>query len=160
TVTAAYVSGLLTVVVTRTNGRALTLTCQVAVPTNGTGPFPAIIGMALAPGGGTGSLPADLFSNCLQITYIHNKVTEYAAGQQISNTNDPYFLMYPEYVYAGQYSAWAWGVSRVIDGLYLVTNSLPIDLKHIAVTGCSYAGKMALFAGALDERVALTIPQE
>jgi hypothetical protein len=28
------------------------------------------------------------------------------------------------------------------------------------VTGCSYAGKMALFAGAFDERVALTIAQE
>ena len=42
----------------------------------------------------------------------------------------------------------------------LVQNVLPIDLKHIAVTGCSYAGKMALFAGAFDERVALTIAQE
>ena len=39
-------------------------------------------------------------------------------------------------------------------------NPLPIDMKHLAVTGCSYAGKMALFAGAFDERVALTIPQE
>ncbi|HXS69070.1 MAG TPA: glycoside hydrolase family 10, partial [Candidatus Polarisedimenticolia bacterium] len=29
-----------------------------------------------------------------------------------------------------------------------------------AVTGCSYAGKMALFAGAMDERIALTIAQE
>ena len=36
----------------------------------------------------------------------------------------------------------------------------PIDLKHIAVTGCSYAGKMALFAGAFDERIALTIAIE
>ena len=32
--------------------------------------------------------------------------------------------------------------------------------KHIGVTGCSYAGKMALFCGAFDERVALTIAQE
>jgi hypothetical protein len=30
----------------------------------------------------------------------------------------------------------------------------------LAVTGCSYAGKMALFAGAFDERIALTIAQE
>ena len=35
-----------------------------------------------------------------------------------------------------------------------------IDTKHIGVTGCSYAGKMALFCGAFDERVALTIAQE
>ena len=42
----------------------------------------------------------------------------------------------------------------------LVQDVLPIDLKHIAVTGCSYAGKMALFAGALDERIALTLAIE
>jgi hypothetical protein len=33
-------------------------------------------------------------------------------------------------------------------------------MKHLAATGCSYAGKMALFAGAFDERLALTIAQE
>jgi hypothetical protein len=27
-------------------------------------------------------------------------------------------------------------------------------------SGCSYAGKMALWAGAFDERIALTIPEE
>ena len=48
----------------------------------------------------------------------------------------------------------------MIDGLELVQDVLPLDLKHIAVTGCSYAGIMALFAGALDERIALTIAQE
>ncbi len=48
----------------------------------------------------------------------------------------------------------------MIDGLELVRNELPIDLKHLAVTGCSFAGKMALFAGAFDERIALTIAQE
>jgi hypothetical protein len=60
----------------------------------------------------------------------------------------------------GAYSAWAWGVSRLIDGLELVQDDLPIDLKHLGVTGCSFAGKMALFAGAFDERIALTIAQE
>src|SRR4029077_17392939 len=47
-----------------------------------------------------------------------------------------------------------------IDGLELVKSKLPIDLKHLAVTGCSYAGKMALISGAFDERIALTIAQE
>jgi hypothetical protein len=55
-------------------------------------------------------------------------------------------------------------VSRLIDGIEIAThqavNPLPIDMKHLAVTGCSHAGKMALFAGAFDERIALTIPQE
>ena len=33
-------------------------------------------------------------------------------------------------------------------------------MKHIGITGCSYAGKMALWSGAMDERIALTIAQE
>ena len=33
-------------------------------------------------------------------------------------------------------------------------------MTKIAVHGCSYAGKMALFAGALDERITLTIAHE
>ena len=35
-----------------------------------------------------------------------------------------------------------------------------INVKRIGVSGCSYAGKMSLFCGAFDERVALTIAQE
>lgn len=35
-----------------------------------------------------------------------------------------------------------------------------IDVSRIGVSGCSYAGKMALFCGAFDERIALTIAQE
>ena len=35
-----------------------------------------------------------------------------------------------------------------------------IDLSHLAISGCSFAGKMASFAGAFDERIALTIAQE
>jgi hypothetical protein len=55
-------------------------------------------------------------------------------------------------------------VSRLIDGMEIAThqavNPLPVDMRHLAVTGCSFAGKMALFAGAFDERIALTIAQE
>jgi hypothetical protein len=60
----------------------------------------------------------------------------------------------------GAYAAWSWGVSRLIDGMELVAKDLPIDLKRLAITGCSFAGKMALFAAAFDERIALCISQE
>jgi hypothetical protein len=40
------------------------------------------------------------------------------------------------------------------------TRNLDIDLQRLAVTGCSRNGKGALVAGAFDERIALTIPQE
>ena len=137
------------------NGKTLTLTAKVILPAGGTGPFPAVIGMNSS----NGSLPADIFTsrNIARIRYVHNQVTTYNAPK---NT-DPYYQLYPElWGASGQYSAWAWGVSRLVDGLEIVQGSLPIDLKHIAVTGCSYAGKMALFSGAFDERVALTIAQE
>ena len=55
--------------------------------------------------------------------------------------------------------AWAWGVSRVLDALEQ-TPEAGIDPGRVAVTGCSRYGKGALLAGALDERIVLTIPQE
>ncbi|HUI10111.1 MAG TPA: hypothetical protein VL221_07275, partial [Bacteroidota bacterium] len=155
TMTASYSGGVLTVNVT-VNGRTLTLTSQVILPA-GSGPFPAVIGMNSP----TGSIPSTVFSsrNIAQITFSHDQVTTYNNPQ---NT-DPYYQLYGPALNidnTGQYSAWAWGVSRLIDGLELTQSSLPIDLRHLAVTGCSYAGKMALFAGAFDERIALTIAQE
>lgn len=73
---------------------------------------------------------------------------------------EPINKLYPELTHMGAYSAWSWGVSRLIDGLELVKKDLPIDLRRLAITGCSFADKMALFAGAFDERIALTIAQE
>ncbi len=152
TITASYSGGTLTVNVTE-NGKTLTLTSQVTIP-EGTGPFPAVIGM----NSGTGGLPVDIFSNrkIATIAYMHDQVVTY----NNKSKTDPYFKLYPDLFYSGEYAPWAWGVSRIIDGLELVQSDLPIDLKHLAVTGCSYAGKMAIFAGAFDERIALTISQE
>ena len=152
-ITATYTGGTLTVNVA-VNGNTLTLTSKVTVP-SGTGPFPAVIGMNSP----TGNLPSSLFSGVIQIPFNHDQVVKYS---QTSNRNlsDPYYKLYPNLTSAGNYSAWSWGISRLIDGLELVKAQLNVDTKRIAVTGCSYAGKMALFAGALDERIALTIAQE
>ncbi|MEI9944565.1 MAG: hypothetical protein WDN26_10145 [Chitinophagaceae bacterium] len=160
TVTASFVraatgdSGVLTINITA-NGQSMTMTSKISLP-SGNGPFPAVIGMNSL----NGSVPAEVFTSrkIARVTFSHNQVTVYNRPQ---NT-DPFYRLYPDQNvdHSGQYAAWAWGVSRLIDGLELVQSSLPIDLKHIAVTGCSYAGKMALFAGAFDERVALTIAQE
>jgi hypothetical protein len=38
--------------------------------------------------------------------------------------------------------------------------STPFNLNHIGVTGCSRDGKGALFIGAFETRIALTIAQE
>lgn len=60
---------------------------------------------------------------------------------------------------AGALIAWAWATSRVIDALEQHPE-IGIDATRIAVTGCSRNGKGAMVAGAFDDRIALTIPQE
>lgn len=149
---ARYADGELTVEVT-VKGETLTLTSKVSLP-DGDGPFPAVIGI----GRGSGSLPGEIFES------RDIAVVTFNFGQVMSHTQkrgeEPINKLYPELVAMGAYSAWSWGVSRLIDGLELVKGELPIDLARLGVTGCSFAGKMALFAGAFDERIALTIAQE
>jgi hypothetical protein len=152
TLEASYADGVLTVVVSG-NGETLTLSAPITLP-EGDGPFPAVIGM----GGAYGSLPADIFTRRGIAGIAFN------FGQVMAHTQtrgqEPINALYPELEYMGAYSAWPWGVSRLIDGLELVADDLPIDLAHLAVSGCSFAGKMALFSGAFDERIALTLAQE
>ena len=152
TITASYSGDTLKVHVTG-NGKTLTLTSRITLP-EGKGPFPAVIGI----GRGSGSLPAEIFASrgIAQIPFNFVQVMVHSQKRG----NEPINQLYPELVSMGAYSAWSWGVSRLIDGLELVSKELSIDLKHLAITGCSFAGKMALFAAAFDERIALTIAQE
>ncbi len=57
----------------------------------------------------------------------------------------------------GKLAAWAWGFSRVVD--FLLTEP-DIDPGRIGVVGHSRGGKTALWAGANDERIGLTISND
>lgn len=140
-------------VVVHENGETLLLTAPIKYP-EGNGPFPAIIGI----GRPTGSLPVQLFDKrrIAQITFNFTQVMSHTQKRG----NEPINRLYPDQTDMGAYCAWSWGISRLIDGLEKVGKKSRIDLSHLAVSGCSFAGKMALFAGAFDERIALTIAQE
>ena len=55
----------------------------------------------------------------------------------------------------GAISAWAWGVSNIID---YFEKDPDIDASRIALTGCSRLGKTTIWAGARDQRIAVVIP--
>ena len=57
----------------------------------------------------------------------------------------------------GAVAGWAWGFHRVVDYLHTLPN---VDARHIAATGHSRGGKAVLLAGAMDERIALTAPND
>ena len=140
-------------VIVHENGEVLLLTAPIKYP-EGNGPFPAIIGI----GRSTGALPEQLFDKrkIAQITFDFTLVMSHTQKRG----NEPINRLYPEQTEMGSYCAWSWGISRLIDGLEKVEKKSRIDLSHLAISGCSFAGKMALFAGAFDERIALTIAQE
>ncbi len=134
------------------NGVTLNLTTNITMPTGagiGPGPYPVVIGM----GGGAN---ATLAAGCIRIQVSNNQLGRAATA--------PFGQMYPELAgdLAGDYIAWSWGASRLIDGMEQLVEQglLNADLSHIATYGCSFAGKESLYAGALDERIALTVVQE
>ena len=140
------------------NGETLHLSATINYPSTGTAPYALMIGTSGI------SLPSAVYSSrpIATMTFSESQVNSYSQmGSAPGRGNYEFDRLYPELKNNGAYSEWAWGLSRLLDGLQqLGPEVTKIDMAHIGVTGCSYAGKMALFCGAFDERVALTIAQE
>ena len=143
-------------------GQSLELSALINYPSTGSAPYPLMIGTSGI------SLPKSIFEQrpIATMVYRESQVNNYSqfgarfGRKPAGRGNYDFDRLYPDLKDNGAYSEWAWGVSRIIDGLEIVADQLNADLSHICVTGCSYAGKMALFTGVFDERVALTIAQE
>ena len=131
----------------------------------GTPPYPAIIAIdglsiPLPPGIATITLNVD------DLAQQNSAPASRGVGK--------FYTLYGTDASAGALSAWAWGVSRVIDALELLeageggdddddgaaATATNIDPTRLGVSGCSRDGKGALVAGAFEPRIALTIPQE
>ena len=140
------------------NGQTLTLRSTIHYPKTGDAPYALMIGTSMM------SLPFQLYADrpIAIMTYHEKQVNDYGQwGKHHERGEHDFDRLYPHLKDNGAYSEWAWGLSRLLDGLQqLGPEVTKIDMSHIGVTGCSYAGKMALYCGAFDERVALTIAQE
>ena len=148
-----------TLIVDVTVGKeTLTLKSQIRYPKTGQAPYALMIGTDMI------ALPRQLFDDrpIATTTFTSAQVNDYKQfGRHHDRGEHNFDRLYPELKANGAYSEWAWGMSRLIDGLQqLGPEVTKIDMKHIGVTGCSYAGKMALYCGAFDERIALVIAQE
>ncbi|KAF9524178.1 hypothetical protein CPB83DRAFT_877730 [Crepidotus variabilis] len=144
--TATYSGGTLSITATE-GGKSISFTASISGNT-GT-KVPAIIGI-----GGI-SIPRP--NGVAQINFNNDDM---AAQQNTgSRGQGKFYTLYGSGHSASSMMAWAWGVGRVIDALEITTGH-NIDLTKLAVSGCSRNGKGALVAGAFNERIALTIPQE
>ena len=154
----ARMSGDTLIVDVTVNGETLTLSSEIRYPKTGKAPYALMIGSSMI------ALPRQLFEDrpIATMNFHEKQVNDYGQwGKHHERGEHNFDRLYPQLKDNGAYSEWAWGFSRLIDGLELLGPEVTqIDTKRIGVTGCSYAGKMALYCGAFDERVALTIAQE
>ncbi|KAL6874339.1 4-O-methyl-glucuronoyl methylesterase [Trichoderma longibrachiatum] len=130
-------------------GKSISFTVTITYPSSGTAPYPAIIAY------GGGSLPAP--AGVAMINFNNDDIA--AQVNTGSRGQGKFYDLYGKSHSAGAMTAWAWGVSRVIDALELVPGAR-IDTTRIGVTGCSRNGKGAMVAGAFENRIVLTLPQE
>jgi hypothetical protein len=147
-VTATYSAGSIKVTVSD-GGKSITFSAKISTPSSGKAPYPAIIGI------GGMSIPSQ--AGVATITFDNDGMA--AQQSKSSHGTGLFFNLYGSTATAGATTAWAWGVSRLIDALEM-TPSANIDPTKLGVSGCSRNGKGAFIVGALEPRIALTIPQE
>ncbi|KAF2203530.1 hypothetical protein GQ43DRAFT_454401 [Delitschia confertaspora ATCC 74209] len=144
-VAATLSSNTLNITVTD-DGKSTSFSVTIKLPTAGQSPYPAIIAF------GSPSIPIP--NTVATITYQNFDI-----GADNNRGVGRFYDLYGKSHPAGSMITWAWGVSRIIDAIALIP-STKIDPKRIGVTGCSRNGKGAMVAGAFEDRIALSIPQE
>ena len=116
---------------------------------DGKGPFPAVIRGDLS----WGKLDPKIVAAAVKRGYV---IADFNRTEIVPDSKERTgaYPVYPDCDW-GALAAWAWGFHRVVD--YLVTLD-SVDRAKIAATGHSRGGKAVLLAGALDERIAVTVP--
>ena len=163
------------------NGKSLSVILLIHIPKNRTGPVPAFLSFnfwgnhavsfdtAVIPTPGmVANPPRGGHASRWPIQYIieHGYALVTASYWEIAPDDNEGFTdgvhglfddptVVPRPVDAwGNIAGWAWGMSRILDYLETVPE---IDAKKVAAMGHSRLGKTALWAGAQDERFAMSI---
>jgi dienelactone hydrolase len=118
----------------------------------GEGPFPVVINGDLCWGALRDEICLDVLGRGYALVTFNR--TEIVPDAYHSDRDTALYLLYPDGDFAA-IAAWAWGYHRVVD--FLLTQDWA-DPARVAVTGHSRGGKTVLLAGATDERIALTGP--
>lgn len=129
----------------------ISLTLSLWIPA-GDGPFPVLLD-------GDGCwryFSDDVIQNILARGNIAASVdrTEAAADNKDCYRTTGLYRLFPDAKF-GVCSAWAWAMHRCIDALITLPQ---VKTDAIAITGHSRGGKTVLLAGATDERIAMTNP--
>jgi hypothetical protein len=151
TTTGSVTGGVISISISL-SGRSSSFTASISAPA-AAAPYPAII----AYGGLAGDTTTIKAAGAAIINY--DPYTVGAEGTSRSAKRGVYYTIYGSTSSTGLLAAWAWGVSRIID-VIAASGGTVVKPTGVGVTGCSRFGKGAFVAGALDDRVALTIPIE
>lgn len=138
-------------------GKSTSFTVSVELPTGGSGPYPAIVGL----GGGFLGFPLSTSLVKGEGVAIIN-YDPYAVGAESgsrSSKRGAFYDIYGSNSATGLLVAWSWGVSRILDVLEASGGDI-LSADAIGVSGCSRFGKGAFTIGAFDQRIALTLPIE
>ncbi|TLD05211.1 uncharacterized protein PgNI_09667 [Pyricularia grisea] len=132
------------------NTRAISV--AITKPTNpGASGGPAIIGI--------GGISIPVPTGIGRINFGNDACASQAGSQ--SHGTGWFFDLHGRSHSAGATTAWAWCVGRIIDALEQLGPAVTgINTARLGVSGCSRNGKGAFIVGALEKRIALTIPQE
>lgn len=155
-VTGTVTSSKITVTVSD-KGKSVTFSVNVSLPTGGSGPYPAIIGL----GGGFFGFPLNetVVKGEGVATILYDPYEIGSESTSRTNKTGAFYDLYGNRSKTGLLMAWAWGVSRIIDVIEQSGGDI-IKADAIGVSGCSRFGKGAFAIGVFDQRIALTIPFE
>jgi hypothetical protein len=136
------------------SGKTASFSASVTLPTSGTAPYPVIVTY-----GGAAPLDTTVINSEGVAIINYDPMSTGMEGTGRTNKQGAFYTIVGSSSTTGLLVAWGWGVSRIID-VIAASDGTILRADAVAVSGCSRFGKGAFIAGAMDDRIALTMPIE